>query len=300
MMQKKISSIYLGCTLALIILFSFFVFFYPQGPKTSSRLMQATSQDGEPIAYTVEGKGDPALVFVHGWSCDSRYWRKQISVFKKKYQVITIDLAGHGHSGMGRSIYTLRSFGEDVNAVVKHIEAKNIILIGHSMGGGVVAQAALLNPDRICGIIGVDHLQNVEQGMPPEQIDQMVENFKKDFFESTKQFVDNVIIPNSNPDLKNWILMDMSGAPAHVGISALYEYITAFNDNKMAEIFEQINIPIRCINADIRPTDIKANRRHMQSFDVAIMPGYGHFLMLENPELFNQHLTQFIDEILHK
>lgn len=294
-MQKKISFIYLGCTLALIILF-----FYPQGSKTSSQLMQATSLDGEPIAYTVEGKGETALVFVHGWSCDSRYWRKQIPLFKKKYQVITIDLAGHGHSGMGRTIYTLRSFGEDVNAVVKHIEAKNIIFIGHSMGAGVVAQAALLNPDRICGIIGVDHLQNIEQGMPPEHIDQMIENFKKDFSESTKQFVNDVIIPNSNPDLTKWILTDMSGAPAHVGISALYEYITTFTDNGMAKIFEQINIPVRCINAALWPTDIEANRRHMQSFDVAIMPGYGHFLMLENPKLFNQYLTRFIDEILHK
>ena len=58
----------------------------------------ALSKDGTPISYEVHGAGDPTLVFVHGWSCDARYWREQVPYFSKKYRVITVDLAGHGHS----------------------------------------------------------------------------------------------------------------------------------------------------------------------------------------------------------
>lgn len=58
----------------------------------------ALSFDAEHIAYDVVGKGETALIFIHGWSCDGRYWQNQLSVFAKEYQVITVDLAGHGHS----------------------------------------------------------------------------------------------------------------------------------------------------------------------------------------------------------
>jgi hypothetical protein len=60
------------------------------------------SSDGIPITYEVRGKGSPTLVFVHGWSCDRTYWKGQIEPFSKIYQVVAIDLAGHGESGKGR------------------------------------------------------------------------------------------------------------------------------------------------------------------------------------------------------
>jgi len=57
------------------------------------------SKDGTPISYEISGTGEPALLFVHGWSCDARYWRVQVPHFSKKHRVIILDLAGHGHSG---------------------------------------------------------------------------------------------------------------------------------------------------------------------------------------------------------
>src|SRR3569832_1210791 len=56
----------------------------------------AVAPDGTHVQYRVYGSGEPALVLIHGWSCDSNYWREQISEFKRKYTVVTVDLAGHG------------------------------------------------------------------------------------------------------------------------------------------------------------------------------------------------------------
>ena len=39
------------------------------------------SKDGTPISYEIYGVGEPSLVFVHGWSCDARYWRAQLPHF---------------------------------------------------------------------------------------------------------------------------------------------------------------------------------------------------------------------------
>lgn len=58
----------------------------------------AISHDGEQIAYDKSGSGETALIFIHGWSLDSRLWQNQVSEFSKQYQVITMDLAGHGNS----------------------------------------------------------------------------------------------------------------------------------------------------------------------------------------------------------
>jgi pimeloyl-ACP methyl ester carboxylesterase len=63
-------------------------------------------------------------------------------------------------------------------------------------------------------------------------------------------------------------------------------------------IFREVKVPVICINADLWPTNIEANRRYMMSFDVKIMKGAGHFLMLERPEEFNRLLDSSIKEII--
>lgn len=128
----------------------------------------AFSEDGTPISWEAHGEGEPALLFVHGWSCDARYWKKQVRVFSKTRRVITMDLAGHGHSGMDREKYTMASFGEDVRAVVEASGTKQVVLIGHSMGGSVIAEAAAVMPEQVIGLIGVDTLENVGYQMSLE------------------------------------------------------------------------------------------------------------------------------------
>src|SRR5437867_8235652 len=90
------------------------------------------------------GQVTPALVFVHGWSCDSGYWKHQLDHFARNHQVVTLDLAGHGESGLDRENWTLQGFVEDLVAVVETLHLKKAVLIGHSMGGDVIIEAAKL------------------------------------------------------------------------------------------------------------------------------------------------------------
>ena len=93
----------------------------------------AISPDGVPIYYETQGTGQPALVFVHGWSCDRSYWERQVGHFAHQYQVVAIDLAGHGESGLNRQAWTMPAFGEDVVVVVEKLGLEQVVLIGHSM-----------------------------------------------------------------------------------------------------------------------------------------------------------------------
>ena len=66
----------------------------------------ARSDDGTPIAYEVRGDDSPALVFVHGWSCDRGYWKHQLPL-AERHRVVTIDLAGHGDGALSEAAHSL-------------------------------------------------------------------------------------------------------------------------------------------------------------------------------------------------
>jgi pimeloyl-ACP methyl ester carboxylesterase len=118
--------------------------------------------DGVPIAYTVTGSGSPALVFIHGWMCDQTFWEAQVEEFSTSNTVITIDLPGHGLSGMDRDGWPMMAYGADVQAVVEHFGLTNVVLIGHSMGAPIALEATRLMPGQVAAVIAVDALHDAD------------------------------------------------------------------------------------------------------------------------------------------
>jgi len=256
------------------------------------------SKDGTPISFEIYGSGEPTLVFVHGWSCDARYWRAQLPYFAKNHRVVMLDLAGHGHSGTSRSQYTMRAFGEDVRAVTEATGSRRVILIGHSMGGSVIAEAARIMPSRVIGLIGIDTLEDIEYPMTREELKKMIAPLVKDFRTGSRQFVDEMISPKTDPKLREWILSDMSAAPPAVALSAMNNMMSQYISGEAAKIFDEIRVPVITVNGDMWPVNYEANRRHMLSFDAIVLKGADHFLMLNRPEQFNRTLEKAISEIL--
>ena len=258
------------------------------------------SKDGSLISYETYGTGEPTLIFVHGWSCDARYWRAQVPNFSEKHRVVLIDLAGHGHSSMTRSNYTMKAFGEDVRAVTQAVGDKRVILIGHSMGGEVIVEAARLMPKRVIGLIGVDSLQNVEQPFTREDFDNMLDPFKKDFQAATRNFVKAMISSGCDPALREWIVSDMSAAPSAVGISASTDLMSMYLTGALAKLFDGLKIPVITVGADMWPVNYEANRKHMFSYDAIILKGTDHFLMMNRADEFNKALEEAIDRVAGK
>jgi pimeloyl-ACP methyl ester carboxylesterase len=258
------------------------------------------SKDGVSISYEIYGSGEPTLVFVHGWSCDARYWRAQLPHFSKNHRVVTLDLAGHGHSGMTRLQYTMSAFGEDVRAVTEATGSRSVILIGHSMGGSVIAEAARLMPNRVVGLIGIDTLENIEYPMTREELKKMIAPLEKDFRTGSRQFVGGMISANTDPQLREWILADISAAPPAVALSAMNEMMSQYITGEAARTFDKIRIPVITVNGDLWPINYEANRRHMFFFDAIVLKKADHFLMMDRPEEFNRALEKAIHRLLEK
>ena len=278
----------------LTILFAVFLLFGCTDRSVDVRYEVAVSSDSVRIAYNVYGAGKTSLIFIHGWSCDSRYWKNQTNVFSKDYQVITIDIAGHGNSSLSRTNYTMLSFAEDIKAVIDKENINRAILVGHSMGGSIIAEASRLMPKKIISIIGVDTYQNVEEKLSQEAFDEMIEPFENNFMDAAQGFVLSMFPIETDKKLVNWVKEDMSSAPRDVALDAFRSYIGQYINGEASLVFEKINIPIVSINARLWQTNPEANRKHMKNYKLFYIEETGHFPMLEKPEKFNTLLKEAI------
>jgi pimeloyl-ACP methyl ester carboxylesterase len=256
--------------------------------------LRVTTKDGVSIAYESHGNGRTAIVLIHGWSCDRRYWKGQIEYFAKDYKVVTIDLGGHGESGLGRSYWTIYSFGNDVADVIKEQKLERVVLVGHSMGGDVIADAALALPSRVAGLVLVDVYKKLGEGRPTEQIEAFIKELSTDFPTKVQSLVRSMFRPDADSALVNFVAKDMSSAPPAVALSAAKSSFT--HSRQITHDFEHLKLPVIAINPDNEPTDLESMRKH--GVDVIIMPKAGHFLMMEDPKRFNEILDTAIKKIV--
>lgn len=256
-------------------------------PEGAPRI--AISPDGIHVQYHVYGSGEPALVFIHGWSCDSNYWRAQVPAFKEKYTVLTVDLAGHGGTDANRSDWGMEKFGQDVATAVATIPNQQIVLVGHSMGGPVAIEAARLIGKRVVGIVGVDTFKTIGAPLPSQaQLDAVLKPFEANFIGHTREMVAaHFFAPGADPQLAQKIAYDMSLSPPQVAIPAMravlgYDY---------AGPLKQIDVPIVAINSDLgEPVNELRIRKVLPKFRAVVISGDGHFLMMEDPARFNPAL----------
>ena len=245
--------------------------------------------DGVPIHYSVQGKGEPALVFIHCWSCDQRLWENQVPVFAKNHRVVTIDLPGHGASGKERKNWSIESYGDDVKRVVEKLGLKRVVLIGSSMGGPIAVEATRRMPDRVAAIIPVDTLHNVESRFPPEQLEAVMKQLRADYKGGMTGFLNQLFFSPSTPAaVKNRITAEVTSRPPELAL-AILEPIMVYDP---IPALQEVKVPIRAINADMNPTNLEVNRKYASQFDVVLIKGTGHYPMLEDPARFNQLLVE--------
>jgi pimeloyl-ACP methyl ester carboxylesterase len=269
---------------ALILFFAFFTSFVSAAEKTAI----VAAPDGVPIHYSVQGKGEPTLVFIHCGGCDRHVWDNQVPVFAKNYRVVTIDLPGHGESGQGRKNWSIESFADDVNTVITKLNLKRVVLVGSSLGGPIAVEATRRMPGRVQAIVPVDVLQNVETKVDPAQLEQVFKQLRADYKGAITGFLNQLLFsPNTPAAVKNRMISEVTSRPPELSI-AILEGIIGYNS---VPALREIKVPIRAINGDLNPTNLEVNRKYAPQFDAAIIKGSGHYPMLENPERFNELLT---------
>jgi pimeloyl-ACP methyl ester carboxylesterase len=266
-------------------------------PKSGAGSGTVSSADGVPIAYEVRGQGPTTLVFVPGWSCDRNAWRHQMDSLQAEYRVIALDLAGSGASGKGRTDWSIANFANDVAAVVRATDAKNVVFIGHSLGGPVALEAGLLVPDRVIGVIGAEAFYD---GWADPGFGKAVDGLRPNFKAGARIFIRKAMfLPTSPAPLADSIADAMAAAPPEIALPAI-DSLLAWSRGRQAATAAALQAPTGLIlvaGGGAGTAKFQRARQGRPSLGVEEVPGTGHFLMLEVPSAFNDRLRDMLGRI---
>lgn len=254
----------------------------------------AVSSDGVRISYEERSNGSRTIVLVHGWSSTRDAWDAQVAYFSTEYRVVTMDLAGFGKSGNERKLWTMAAFGEDVVAVIKKLNLKEVVLVGFSMGGPAAIEAAERIPDHIAGIVLVDVLQDIEEKYSEEFIRNSVRGYMDAVTAPSVEKARHFFITNSHALAERYVAM-VKDVPKTGWKESLTNCFRWINEDCI-EALKKCAVPILAINSDEDPTNVPAFRKYIPSYDVRILHGVKHVLMWEAPEKFNRLLEESIQE----
>ena len=269
-------------------------------PGAAVQHRSCTAPDGVKIAYSVAGASDTALVFIHGGLANRSFYEKQLEAFSDRYVVVALDLAGHGDSGTNRKTWSMTQFGADVKAVVDAEKLTRVVLFGNSLGGPVAIEAALLMPDRVLGVVGIDTFQDLGHPETPEYaqasaefLRKRVESFRKDFAGSVKAMTRMLFHADADPALVADAERRMLRTSPETGVNILNS-LAGYDTNTSAR---RLTVPLRAINGDLYPTDVARARAVKADFDVITMKHMGHYPMLERPDEFNRHVKTVVESL---
>lgn len=250
-----------------------------------------TTADGNRMPYDVVGEGDVTVLLVHCWMCERSFWDAQVPVLAERYRTIAIDLPGHGDATDDRTTWKVAAYGDDVAGFIEALDLRNVVLVGHSMGGPVSLRAAALTDNRVRGIVAVDTLHDAEFVFPEEQMDSFIAAFEADYPATCAEFV-RQMFPEQNAEAAMMHVQETGcGAErASIGVALMKDFGTI----DMSAWFREAGVPIRAINAaQPNPTRVETNRKYAD-FDAVLMEGVGHYPHMSRPREFNPLLLDAI------
>ena len=269
-----------------------------------------TTRDGAQIFYKAWGdKNAQAIVFHHGWPLSSDEWDSQMLFFLSHgYRVIAHDRRGHGRSSQTDTGNEMDTYASDVAELVKALDLKNAIHVGHSTGGGEVAHyVARAEPRRVAKAVLIGAVPPImlktasnPSGLPVEVFD----GFRAALAANRAQFFVDVPAgpfygfnrPGANVSqglIDNWWRQGMMG-----GAKAQYECIKAFSETDFTEDLKGIDVPVLVMHGEddqVVPIDDSARLaiKLVKNGTLKTYPGLSHGMAATHPELINADLLAF-------
>ena len=265
-------------------------------------------KDGTQIFFKDWGAGQP-IFFHHGWPLSADDWDAQMMFFLAKgYRVIAHDRRGHGRSTQTVNGSDMDTYAADVDEIVKALDLKNAVHIGHSTGGGEVARyVAKYGKGRVAGAVLISSVPPLlvksdknPAGLPMAVFDQLRDGTGN----HRSQFYQDITIPfygfnrpgaNISQGIRdNWWRQGMMGA-----INAHYECIKVFSETDFNADLQAIDVPTLVMHGDddqIVPYADAAllSAKILRNSTLKIYPGYPHGMLTIHGDVLNPDLLAFI------
>lgn len=266
--------------------------------------MLAATVNGTRLCYERTGAGAPPLVFVHGFACAHADWRHQVAQFATRHSVVACDLRGHGASPGDPASCDIEHYGADVAALLAALDLRQAVLIGHSMGCRVVLQACLDAPERVAGLVLVDGSFQGTAGAQAEEAARGAVAAAGYAAFVRPLFAGMFFAPSPEADR---IIERALKLPEEIG-AVLFPRMVGWDARRMAPALASVAVPLLVIQStyvtaarervplaagQVTPW-LELVRREAPRAKIEIVPGVGHFTMLEAPDRVNALIAGFV------
>lgn len=247
--------------------------------------MKTFVQNDQVIAYRHKPGLLRTIVFANSLGSDQSIWDEVINLLPKGYGVLTLDLRGHGLSGLSSSQFTIDDLADDVIALIEHLGIQECLFCGVSIGGMIGQSVASRRPDLLSGAIlsntcfqiGTaerwnERIATVEAG----GLSQMAPNVISIWFGNKYKA--------SSPDklLMHEIMLGRTSAEGYTMACK------AIRDVDLSKHATNIKIPVLCVGGDednsVPAERVEALAKMISNAQCKILEGIGHIPSLECPE----------------
>lgn len=260
------------------------------------------------IYYKDWGSGQP-VVFSHGWPLNADAWDDQaFFVASNGYRAIAHDRRGGGRSTQTWNGNNLDTYADDLAALIESLDLRNVVLVGHSTGGGEVTRyigrhgSARVAKAVLVGAIPPLMLKTEANpgGLPIEAFDQIRAGVAGDRSQFYKD-LSAAFYGANRPDSKvSQGIRDMFWLwSMQVGLKGAYDCIKAFSETDLTEDLKKIDKPALIIHGDddqIVPIGDSAmlSSKIVQGATLKVYPGAPHGLTATHKDQFNADLLAFL------
>jgi pimeloyl-ACP methyl ester carboxylesterase len=232
------------------------------------------------------GAHKQSLIFIHGSGGDHSRWLFQYAKLHKHYNILAIDLPGHGHS-QGNGENNVENYCHWVGELLNILPLKNPIIVGHSLGAAITLQFALNYPQKIKGIIPVGG------GLKMPVNPSFLELVKKNPAEAIDLICKISLAKENRPQFFDRLKKSLSLASANI----LYDDLSACNKLNLTEEIGKIVVPVLVIcgaEDKMMPPDFSRQiTENISGAKLCLIEGAGHMVMMERPQEFNGALNKF-------
>ena len=273
--------------------------------------LQVGNENSAPIElyYEDHGSGSP-VVLIHGWPLSGRSWEDQVpALVEAGYRVVTYDRRGFGKSSQPFGGYDYDTFAADLDALLTHLDLRDAVLVGFSMGGGEVARyIGRYGSDRVAKTVLAAAVppylyqsdDNPEGGLNDATIQQFKDGVRGDRIAFLDGFTADFFTAGDRSDL-----ISEPSRLYHREIAAFasprgtLDCIDAFGRTDFREDLAKIDVPTLVIHGDsdgIVPFEVSGKRSHEAITDssLVLIEGAPHGFNATHAEQFNRALLDFL------
>ncbi len=267
-----------------------------------------TTQDGTEVFYKDWGMGQP-VVFSHGWPLNADAWDDQLFFMASNgFRAVAHDRRGHGRSSQPWDGNDMDHYADDLAAVIEELDLHDVVLVGHSTGGGEVTRyigrhgTSRVSKAVLVGAIPPLMLKTAENpgGTPIAAFDAIRSGLATDRSQFYKDLSASFYGANRSGSTVSQGVRDAFWLMSmQVGFKAAYDCVKAFSETDLTDDLKKIDVPTLIIQGDddqIVPIDDsgRLSVNIVEDAELKVYPGAPHGLFQTHKEQFNGDLLAFV------